>query len=153
MFFAVGGVRFPEAKDDADPFEGQGADGGLVLAAGGPFLLVEGGGPAAPPAGLVGELVEGLSEEFWTGITATDVAGLAALPRDRGDAAVALNFLGGREAIAVGSEGGDQPRDERVARSGERAKDFLVGVPRGDRGDLLVEFRDGFDDVLDLLGE
>ena len=125
---AVGGARFPKPKHDADPFVSQSADGGLVFAAGVTFLLVLGGRPTASFAGVVGEFVEGLPEEFRTGVAATDVAGFSALPRHRSDAAVALDFLGGREAVAVGPEGGDQPRDERVARTGERAEDFLIGV-------------------------
>ena len=60
--FVVEGSGFPEAEDDADPFVGQGTDGGVVLVAGGAFHLVERFGPAAPLAGLVGEFVERLPE-------------------------------------------------------------------------------------------
>ena len=93
--FVVGGVGFPEAEHDADPLEGEGPDGGLVFASGFSFLAIVGGRPAAPLAGVIGELVEGLLEEFGARVTARDVERLSAAARDGRDAAVALDFMGG----------------------------------------------------------
>ncbi len=60
----VGCAVFPHAEKDADPLEGEGADGSLVFHAGGFLQVVEGFRPGAPASGVVGELVEGLFEEL-----------------------------------------------------------------------------------------
>jgi len=66
--FGVGGSGLPEMEQDADPFEGEGSDGGVVFHAGGLFHGVEGFGPCAPLAGMVREFVERLPQEFGTGV-------------------------------------------------------------------------------------
>jgi len=58
--FVVGLAVFPAAEEYADPFEGQGADGGVMAVAAGAEMVVEGRGPGAPLAGVVGELAERL---------------------------------------------------------------------------------------------
>ena len=63
----VGLSVFPAAEEDADPFEGQGADGGVVAVSASAEVVVEGFGPGAPLAGVVGELVERLAEELGPG--------------------------------------------------------------------------------------
>ena len=68
--FVVDGVVFPEPKHNADPFERECSNGGLVFAAGLSFLAIERGRPGAPLAGMVGELVERLLQEFWAGVAA-----------------------------------------------------------------------------------
>jgi hypothetical protein len=67
QFFVVGGRGFPELEQDVDPLVGQGADGGVVFAAYSALFLVEVAGPGVPLAGVAGELVEGLLEEFRAG--------------------------------------------------------------------------------------
>ena len=63
--FVVGRVTFPAAEDDADPFEGQDADGAMVGFALLALGLVEGFGPFGAMDRFAGELVKGLAEEFW----------------------------------------------------------------------------------------
>jgi hypothetical protein len=43
--FVVGLAVFPAAEEDADPFEGQGADGGVVAVSAAAEVVVEGRGP------------------------------------------------------------------------------------------------------------
>jgi len=57
----VGLAVVPAAPEDANPFEGQGAQDGLVGDAFGPAALVESLGPEAMGDGLAGPLDEGLS--------------------------------------------------------------------------------------------
>ena len=78
----VGFSVFPHLEEDADPFEGEGADGGVVFHAGGFFALVKGFGPGAPASGVVGEFVEGLLEELGAGAARLDRLGLAAVLGD-----------------------------------------------------------------------
>ena len=66
-FFGVDGIRLPETKYDADPFVGERSQCRMMFETGGAFHVVEGFGPAAPFAGVVGELVEGLPEELRSG--------------------------------------------------------------------------------------
>jgi len=40
--FVVGLAVFPAAEEDADPFEGHGADGGVMAVSAGPEVVVEG---------------------------------------------------------------------------------------------------------------
>ena len=68
--FVVDRVGFPESKHNADPFEGECSDGGLVFTAGLSFLTIERGRPGTPLAGMVGELVECLLQDFGAGVAA-----------------------------------------------------------------------------------
>ena len=108
----VGLTVFPHAEEDADPFEGEGAEGGVAAGARGAFGFVEGFGPGAPASGVVGEFVEGLPEKLGTGAAGLDRLRLPALLGDGCDTGLVLEFLGRLVALAVGAEGDDQPRDE-----------------------------------------
>ena len=70
--FVVGGAVDPAAKEDADPLEGQGADGGVVGGALGAVAVVEGACPEGAPDGLSGPLDEGLAKELGTGPAPVD---------------------------------------------------------------------------------
>jgi len=153
VVFVVGGAGFPQFEDDADPFVGQGADGGVVSEASGAFYFVEGFGPASPFAVLVGELVKGLPEDLRAGVAAGDAARLSALTGDRRDSALALNLLSRVVTVAIGTEGDDQPWDEGVSGSGQRAEKGPVGVPGNQLGNLFVELADALIEMLDQFGQ
>jgi hypothetical protein len=53
--FVVGLSVLPAAKEDADPFEGEGAEGGVVAVSAGPEVFVKGLGPSAPLAGFMAD--------------------------------------------------------------------------------------------------
>lgn len=72
---------------------------------------------------------------------------------DRGDAGVGLHVLGGREAVAVGAEGGDESRDERVTGSGGGSEQGGVRMRPGGLFELRVEPRDRGVEVGDLCHE
>ena len=103
----VRGSVFPAAEEDADPFEGQGPDGGVK---GLPFALEHGDigpRPAALRERTPGELVERLPEEFGTSLAFVDNTDLAALTLDRGGAAELLHLQGRVVTLPIGAEGGD----------------------------------------------
>ena len=58
--FVIGGSLLPAAKDDADPFEGQGSHGGLVPFAALELLLIVGFGPGAEADGVARKLHQAL---------------------------------------------------------------------------------------------
>ena len=60
----IGLAVHPTAKDDANPFESESADGGRVLEAAAAHLIVVGASPGRVSDGLSGELVKGLSDEM-----------------------------------------------------------------------------------------
>ena len=88
--FMVGGAVYPTAIEDANPFEGEGSDGGMVFLAAFDLVLVEGAGPDAVSDGVVCELMEGLSHEGGTGPSPVYPGGVAAAFGDRSDPAVFL---------------------------------------------------------------
>jgi hypothetical protein len=63
----VWGPVGPAAKEDADPLEGQGADGGVVGRALGSVAVVKSAGPEGVGDGARSPLDEGLPEEGWAG--------------------------------------------------------------------------------------
>ena len=63
--FIIRSAVLPAAPEDADPFEGEGAEGGVVAVSAGAKVVVEGFGPGAPLAGMVGELLAGRRPGWW----------------------------------------------------------------------------------------
>ena len=70
----IGGLSLPTPEEDADPFEGQGADGGVMAVAAGALLVVVSAGPRGEANRLVRILVERSFEELGTGQAALDIA-------------------------------------------------------------------------------
>ena len=79
----------PAAPHDPLPLKGQGADGGLVTFASLDLHLVVAHRPGAELQGTLGQLMEGLAEEFGAGPPHVDPDGFATGFLDRSDAAMA----------------------------------------------------------------
>ena len=62
----VGGVVLPAAVEDAEPFEGEGADGDVAGFAAGALAVIEVVGPLAAGDGVGGPFVHGLADELGT---------------------------------------------------------------------------------------
>src|SRR5262245_47146857 len=62
--FVVAGAGLPAMKQNANPFESQHPQGGVMSFAGSPQPLIQGSRPAAPVAGMSGKLVEGLAQKL-----------------------------------------------------------------------------------------
>src|SRR6476619_6679747 len=81
----------PTAKEDANPVEGQGPNGGVMsLSAGSPQLVV-GLGPSGSPQGMQSKFMEGLPQEFGASVAAMHDGGAAAAFGHRGNAAEILH--------------------------------------------------------------
>ena len=92
--FVVAFVILPAAEDDADPFEGQGTDDGVVLMPSGFLLRIIETCPDGMPDRFAGVFVEALAQELWTALTPMDVVALATLFENRSDATEALQSIG-----------------------------------------------------------
>jgi len=103
--FVVRNAVEPAAVQDADPLEGQGAEGSLVAGAASSVRLVEGFRPEGAGDGLGGPLHEGLPDEFAAAIAPVHPSLVAAALHDRSDAGALLERRGCREAVAVLAEG------------------------------------------------
>ena len=109
--------------------------------------------PSAPPARLVGELVECLTDKLGTSTPHADATSLAAAAGHRSDAAIGLHFFGLAEPLALAAHRRQQPRRQRFARPGQRTKYGGVFV-LGKRGvKLLLKFSDGLVELFDLLDQ
>ena len=141
--FVVGLMVLPATEEDALPLERQGPDDDLVRGAGGPTHLQVRLGPGGKLGGAASELVKRLPQELGTCPTNLDHRRLAAATGDRGDPAHLLDSLGVLKSLAVGAEGGSQPRGDGGTRTGKRGEHLAVGVFGKQGGDLVVALGDG----------
>ena len=86
---------FPAGEEDADPFERQGADNGIVFLAFGLVELVVGFGPDRPAHGMLSEFMKRLEGELRALPAAVNPLSLTAAFGDWSDPGKLLN-LGGR---------------------------------------------------------
>src|SRR5579872_270673 len=105
-------TRLPHLPGDLEPALAQASDGGGVVHAVGPLLLVIRLGPDAGLAGQVGPEVDRRAQRLVAGMTDGDDAAFSRLLGDRRGAGVALDGLDGLEDFAVGTELAEQPRRE-----------------------------------------
>ena len=103
---------FPAAPQDADPFVGEGSQGGLEAMAGGFALLEVGSGPGGVLNGFLGPLDEGLPGVFVAAEPTVDFAHLAALVGDGSDADRGGKVLGEFAVVGVAGEGDVEARGE-----------------------------------------
>ena len=126
--FVVRDAIVPAAPEDAQPFEGEAAEDGLVTFAGLLLLAVIRFSPRTFGHGLPGPLDEGLAKELG-GVPPPVRPDLpAALDAHRGDAAVFLDACGRGILAAIGAEGCDQTRSQRGARTGQVGKQLRLRV-------------------------
>ena len=85
----------PALPDDPDPFEGQSADGGVMVFAFGPLAEVVSAGPERVLDRLGGKLMKSLAKELGTKVAPTDAELLAAALDDGSDAGEGDQFIGG----------------------------------------------------------
>ena len=151
--FVVRDVVPPTFPEDADPFEGQSADDGLVAFAAFLLLSVVGGGPGGIVDGLVGPLDEGLAEETWSVPTPVDPFATAAFLGDRGDAAEHLEVVWQRETVALVAEGNEQTRGHDGTGAWKVAEQMSIGMIGKDLLNMEVEEFDALAQFLELGGQ
>jgi len=129
---------FPAAPEDADPFVGERAQGGLEAMAGGFALFEVGAGPGGVLDGFLGPLDKGLPRMFVAAETAVDFAHLAALVGDGSDADGGGEVFGEVAVVGVASKGDVEARREVGACAGESLDQRGVGAGGKAFGDGLV---------------
>ena len=92
-------------EQNANPFERQHPKRRMMAFAGSLETLIQGFGPVAPFAGMVGKFMEALAQKLGTGPAPMYPALLAALHGDRGNARQLLDLLGGLKPIPIRAEG------------------------------------------------
>src|SRR5438132_1043039 len=143
--FIVQRSIFPATKDNADPFERQGAYGGMMGFSALPLVVVVSPSPNRSEDGLTSELVKGLTQELRTSQAPVNPAGFATFLGDRRNTRELLHLCGEFEWVAVGTESGRETRGQSGAGAGKAAKQrgiVMVGKPRGN---LLVVAFNRFD--------
>lgn len=151
--FVIGDIIHPAFPEDADPFEGQSADDGLVTFAAFLLLSVVSGGPGGIVDGLVGPLDESLAQEARGVPTPVDPFAVAAFLGDRSDAAEHLEVCRQRETVVLGTEGHEQARGQSGSGAWKVAEQMSMGMIGKDLLDLeIVEF-DALAQFLELAGQ
>src|SRR2546425_7881405 len=140
--FIVRGAILPTPIENTDPFERQGAHGGLMRVAFVTLLLRVDLGPEGMPNRLCGPLHERLPEELWTLETPVHPGFLAAAFGHRRDPGIFLQCSGGRIPFALLPEGNQEARSKDGARAGEGLKQGENGMPPGGLRDGMIKSLD-----------
>ncbi len=157
MGFIVRHMVLPTAPEDAQPFEGETTQDGLVALARPLLLAVVGLRPRTFGHGLSGPFDEGLSQKL-RGIPAPMGPDLpAAFFTHRGDTTVFLDAGGGGIALPVGAEGHEQPWRQCGTGPRQVGKQRGLGMNGKERGnarfhrfDLRLQGAQHRDQQLDL---
>ena len=120
MGFVIQSMIFPAAPEDADPFVGERAQGGLEAMAGGFALLKVGPGPGGVFDGFLGPFHKRLTSMFVAAEPSVNFAHLAALIRDGGDADSGGKVFGEVAVIGVAGKGDVEARGEVGSGAGQR---------------------------------
>jgi len=111
-----------------------------------PLLAVVGTGPSGFVDGLRGEVDEGLTQELRTLEAPVYPGTVTASFGDGRDTAAFLQLCGTVVAVAILAEGGQEPRCDDFAGTGQRCvKELVIGELRSDCGDFLIEAFHGLD--------
>ena len=106
--FIIWSALLPTPIEDADPFECQGSHGSLVCLAFIALLLIIDLCPEGMPCGFRSPLDKRLAQELWTLEAPVDPGLLAAAFRDRRNARIFLEFVGGGKAFPLFAEGDEE---------------------------------------------
>jgi len=124
----IGGALLPTPREDADPFEGPGSHGSLVCLAFIALLLRIALCPAGMPCGCRRPLDKRLSQAFWPLEAPVDSGLLAAAFRDRRNARIFLEFVGGGKAFPLFAEGDEEAGSKNGPSTWPGVKQRKVGM-------------------------
>lgn len=108
--FLVGDAVDPAAKENSNPLECKGANGGVVGGSLCPVALIEGPSPEGLGNGAGGPFDEGLTKEFGAGPAPVDPVALATTLGNWRDPCELLKSRGGGESVALFAKGSEEPR-------------------------------------------
>jgi hypothetical protein len=141
--FILWGALLPTPLEDADPFEGQGSHGRLVCLAFSALRLLIDLCPEGMPGGFRSPLDKRLSQELWTLEAPVDPGLLAAAFRDRRDARIFLECVGGGQAFPWFAEGDEEAGSTNGPSTWHGVKHREVGMVLRALCDGIVEVGNG----------
>ena len=141
--FLIRRALLPTPKEDADPFECQGSYGRLVRLAFVALLLIIDLGPEGMPRGFRRPLHERLAQERRTLEAPVHPGLLATAFRDRRNARVFLEFLGGGEAFSLFAEGDEEAGSKHGSGPWQGVKQREVGMVLGALRNSCIEVGNG----------
>ncbi len=144
---------FPAAPEDADPFVGEGSQGGLEAMAGGFALLEVSSGPGGVFDGFLGPLDKALPGVFVAAQATVDFAHLAALVGDRSDADGRGKVFGERAVVGVAGEGDVEARSQGGAGCGKCLDQSVVRAGGKVLGNRLIITPQAFIEDLELFDD
>ncbi len=115
---------FPTSEENANPFEGQSANDGVILFAFGPIVIDVIASPLAAANREAGKFMKGLPIRLRAGHPEMDHAGSTTAFCDRSYPANTLSIFGGLETRTIRSKEGDQPRRQRRSSARQVGEDF-----------------------------
>ena len=143
----------PTAPEDANPFEGQGANDDLVGHVLRAAAVIEGLGPEGMGNALSDPFDEGLAEEGRANETPVGPRLVAAALDDGSDTRALLHGGGIGEAVSVLAEGREESGRERGASAGQRREYSVIRQLGGPGVNLGIETGDGLGQDADLREE
>lgn len=108
----------PAAIEDANPFERQATNDGVMLFAARSMLVVIGTGPLATSQRVLCPFLKRLPHKLRTSPTHMDPTLFAARLLYRCNPAIALQFVGAAKPVALRAQRGDQAWSKRLPYSG-----------------------------------
>ena len=141
--FIVWGALLPAPREDADPFEGQGAHGRLVRLAFVALLLVIDLRPEGMPGGFRRPLDERLAQERRALEAPVHPGFLATAFRDRGDTCIFLEFRGRGIAFPLFAKGDEEAGGKDGPGSWQGVKQWEIRMRLGALRNGVVEVCDG----------
>src|ERR1043166_4195609 len=128
IVFIVRRALLPAAKEDADPFEGQGANDRVVFFTFGGVVGDIVAGPLALGNRKASKFVEGLPVKLGAGLTEIGHAAAAAASSDRSDSGKALSVLCSLITGTIGAKESQEPRRHGRAGAGHLVKEGRLGM-------------------------
>ena len=130
----------PAAIEDANPFERQATNDGLMLFAASTMLVVIRAGPFAASQRVLCPFLKRLPHKFRTSPTHMDPTLFAARLLYRCNPAIALQFVCAAKPVALRAQRGDQARSKRLPHTRKRMHKREVRVRFGQLLNALALF-------------
>ncbi len=142
----------PTPEEDANPFEGQGANDRVIFFAFASVVLDVIASPLALGEGKAGKLMEGLPEEFGTGMSKVHESSFTAASGDRTDPGKGLDISSRLVTRTIRSKSSQEPRRQRGSSPRELAEKRGLGMVVENLFDSLVVILNHRIERLDELG-
>jgi len=132
-------VALPAAPDNTLPLESQRAHSRVMGFAFRALREVVSSGPAGPEHAFLGIFMKALPLKLRAEVAPVDVPHFSALLSNRSNTGIALQVIGGIEALALRTHGGQEPRSQHGPSARKASEDFPIRVLLKALSDLLFD--------------